>query len=207
MQGYYDAFIVCLSVLAAILAVYVALDLTGRVAASGGAVRSAWIVGGALVAGVGMWTMHFIGMLALHLPVPVTYTIRGVLLALAIAVASSILWLLVAATRAARSRGVLLAGCLLGVGMGAMHVVAIGAMRLAATPVFDRRMILLSMVIAVIASVGVVSFASRLRADEGSVGLRRRVLASLVIGVLIATMYYTAMAGMRFRPAPAAAAA
>jgi signal transduction histidine kinase len=206
MQGYYDSFIVCLSVLAAILAVYVALDLTGRVAASGGAIRSAWILGGALVTGVGMWTMHFIGMLALRVPMTVTYTVEGVLVALAIAVASSIVWLLVAATRAATSLAVLLAGGALGIGMGAMHVVAMSAMRLAASPVVDRRMIALSMVIALVASVAVVSFASRLRADEGSVGVRRRALASVVIGGLVATVHYTAMAGVRFRPAPPAAA-
>ena len=137
MPSHFDPFIVCLSVLASILAVYVALDLTGRVAASGGAVRSAWILAGALVTGAGMWTMHFTGMLALHLPVTVTYTVNGVLLALAIAVAASILSLLVAATRGAMSPSVVFAGCVLGIGMGAMHVVAMSAMRMAATPVFD----------------------------------------------------------------------
>ena len=206
MQGYFDPFIVCLSVLASILAVYVALDLTGRVAASGGAVRSAWVLAGALVTGVGMWTMHFTGMLALQLPVTVTYAVNGVLLALAIAVAASILSLLVAATRGAMSLSVVFAGCVLGIGMGAMHVVAMSAMRMAATPVFDTPVILLSMVIAIVAGVALVSLASRLRSDEGSVGRPRRLLASLVIGGLIAAMHYTAMAGTTFRPGPPAVA-
>src|SRR5262245_50208645 len=127
MLGYFDPTIVCLSVLASIVAVYVALDLTGRVAASGGTARSAWILAGALATGVGMWTMHFTGMLALRLPVTVSYTLQGVLLALAIAVAASIVSLLVAATRGSTSFPVLIAGCLLGIGMGAMHVVAMGA--------------------------------------------------------------------------------
>lgn len=168
MQSYFDPFIVCLSVLASVLAVYVALDLTGRVAASGGTVRSAWILAGALATGVGMWTMHFTGMLALRLPVAVRYTANGMLLALAIAVGASIVSLRVAGTRASVSLPVMLAGGLLGLGMGAMHVVAMGAMRMAAMPVFDNRMILLSMVIAIVASVGLVSFASRLRSDEGT---------------------------------------
>jgi signal transduction histidine kinase len=207
MQSYFDPFIVGLSVLASILAVYVALDLTGRVAASGGTVRSAWILAGALVTGIGMWTMHFTGMLALHLPVTVTYTVQGVLLSLAIAIAASIVSLLVAATRGSMSVSVLLAGCLLGIGMGAMHVVAMGAMRMAAMPVFDNAMILLSMVIAIVASIALVSFASRLRADEGYGGLRRRLVASVGIGILIAVMHYTAMAGTTFRPAAAPAPA
>ena len=207
MQSYFDPFIVCLSVLASVLAVYVALDLTGRVAASGGTVRSAWILAGALATGVGMWTMHFTGMLALRLPVTVRYTANGMLLALAIAVGASIVSLRVAGTRASVSLPVMLAGGLLGLGMGAMHVVAMGAMRMAAMPVFDNRMILLSMVIAIVASVGLVSFASRLRSDEGTGGWLHRLIASLVIGGLIAIMHYTAMAGTTFRPAPAPAVA
>jgi signal transduction histidine kinase len=206
MQGYFDPFIVCLSVLASILAVFVALDLTGRVAASGGTVRSAWIVAGALATGVGMWTMHFTGMLALHLPVAVNYTVRGMLLALAIAVAASIASLLVAATRGSMSLAVILCGCLLGIGMGGMHVVAMGAMRMAAMPVFDMRLIVLSMVIAIAASIALVSVASRLRSLEGSSGWRPRLAASLVIGGMIAVMHYTAMAGTTFEAAPMAAA-
>src|SRR5919112_3979895 len=132
MPGHFDPLIVCLSVVASVLAVYVALDLTGRVAASGGTVRSAWILAGALATGVGMWTMHFTGMLALRLPVVVTYTVGGVLLALGIAVAASVVSLLVAATRGSMSPSVLAAGTLLGLGMGAMHVVAMGAMRMPA---------------------------------------------------------------------------
>src|SRR6185312_14847890 len=103
MQGHFDPLIVSLSVLASILAVYVALDLTGRVAASDGTARSAWILAGAFVTGVGMWTMHFTGMLALHLPVVVRYALPGVFLALAIAVVASVESLRVAATRGSMS--------------------------------------------------------------------------------------------------------
>jgi signal transduction histidine kinase len=72
-------------------------------------------------------------------------------------------------------------------------------------PVFENRMILLSMIIAIGASIALVSFASRLRSDEGSRGWRRRIVASLVIGVLIAVMHYTAIAGTTFIPASAGA--
>jgi signal transduction histidine kinase len=205
MPSHFDPFIVCLSVLASILAVYVALDLTGRVAASGGAGRFGWILVGTLVTGAGMWTTHFTGMLAVRLPVTVTYSVKDVLLALAIAVAAPILMLLVAATRGSMSLSVLLAASVLGVGMGAMHIVSMRAMRMPAAPVFDRRMILLSTVIAIIASVALVSLASRLRSDEGAGGRLRRLGASIVLGVVIAAMHYTAMAGTAFRPAPAAA--
>jgi len=207
MHGYFAPFIVFLSVLASILAVYVALDLTGRVAASAGAARSAWLLAGAFVTGVGMWTMHFAGMLALHLPVPVSYTVRGALLAIVIAVAAPILSLFFAATRGSMSLSVLLAGCVLGIGMGGMHVVAMSAMRMAAMPVFNPWMMFLSMVIAIVASVALVSFASRLRSDERPGRWSRRVLASIVIGAFIAAMHYTAMGGTTFQAAPAPASA
>jgi signal transduction histidine kinase len=203
MQGHFDPTIVILSVLTAVLSVYVALDLTGRVAASGGAVRYAWVVAGALATGVGMWTMHFTGMLALRLPVPVSYEVPGVAISLVIAVAASVLSLSVAATRRAVSVAVFVAGVLLGIGMGAMHVVAMSAMRMAATPAFDARLIVLSMAIAIVAGVLLVSLASRLRSDETLRGWRRRMAAALLVGPMIAIMHYTAMAGTSFAPGPA----
>ena len=166
MQGNFDPVIVALSALAAALAVYVALDLTGRVAAADGTSRWAWVLAGALSTGAGMWTMHFTGMLALSLPVGVSYTMRGIAAALAIAVAASTMALLVSASGPAISITVLAAGTLLGLGMGAMHVVAVGAMRMAAKPVMDTGMIALSIVVAIIAGIALISMSSRLRADE-----------------------------------------
>jgi signal transduction histidine kinase len=203
MPGHFDPAIVTLSVFAAVLSVYVALDLTGRVAASIGAVRYAWVLAGALATGVGMWTMHFTGMLALRLPVPVSYAIDGVAISLVIAILASVLSLIVAATCKSVSMPVLLAGLVLGLGMGGMHVVAMSAMRMAAAPLFNWRMIALSMGIAFLAGVLLVSLALRLRSDETWRGWRRRIGAALVIGPLIAIMHYTAMAGTTFVRAPA----
>jgi len=110
MQGSFDPTIVVLSVMASILAVFVALDLTGRVAANDGTTRLAWMLAGALATGVGMWTMHFTGMLALRLPVTVAYVLRGVGLALLIAVVGSTISLLVAASYRWTSIPVIVAG-------------------------------------------------------------------------------------------------
>jgi signal transduction histidine kinase len=207
MQGHFDPATVVLSVLIALLSVYVALDLTGRVAASGGAVRYAWVLAGALATGVGIWTMHFTGMLALRLPVTMRYEVSGVAISLIIAIAASTVSLTVAATRRAVSVAVFVAGLLLGLGMGAMHVVAMSSMRMAATPTIDVRLIALSMAMAIFAGVLLVSFASRLRSDETLRGWRHRALAALVIGPMIAAMHYTAMAGTSFAPGPMPATA
>ena len=65
----YDYRLVALSILIAILAAHTALDLAGRTAAAKGKVRIAWLSGGAAAMGLGIWAMHYVGMLALNLPV------------------------------------------------------------------------------------------------------------------------------------------
>ncbi len=69
----YDHWLVALSVLLAILASYAALDLAGRLTSSRGRMRLLWLSGGASAMGLGIWSMHYVGMLALRLPIPVEY--------------------------------------------------------------------------------------------------------------------------------------
>jgi methyl-accepting chemotaxis protein PixJ len=82
----YDYRLVALSVVIAICASYVALDLTGRVTANRGCARLAWLLGGAFAMGSGIWSMHYTGMLALRLPIPVYYHVPTVMLSLLAAV-------------------------------------------------------------------------------------------------------------------------
>lgn len=89
MIGSYDYRLVALSVVIAMFASYAALDLAGRVTAARGWMRSAWLAGGAAAMGCGIWSMHYIGMLAFHLPIPVEYDWRIVLLSLLAAILAS----------------------------------------------------------------------------------------------------------------------
>src|SRR5215218_2615072 len=91
----YNPSLVVLSVLIATLASYTALTLAGRVTAARGRERLAWLAGGSLALGVGIWSMHFVGMLAFHLPVPIGYQLGRVLLSVLVAVAASALALVV----------------------------------------------------------------------------------------------------------------
>src|ERR1700737_3391980 len=86
MKGSYDYRLVALSVLIAVFASYAALELSARTTAARGRVRLAWLVGGAVAMGLGIWSMHYIGMLAFNLPVPVLYDWPTVLLSLLAAV-------------------------------------------------------------------------------------------------------------------------
>src|SRR6266851_8790852 len=86
MIGYYDYRLVALSVLIAVFASYAALDLAGRTTAAMGRVRLTWLAGGATAMGVGIWSMHYIGMLAFSLPVLVLYDLPTVVLSLLAAI-------------------------------------------------------------------------------------------------------------------------
>src|SRR5438552_17692920 len=90
MTGSYDYSEVARSVLIAIAASYAALDLAGRVTAARGWARSAWLTGGAIAMGIGIWAMHFKGMLAFRLPVQVSYYWPTVLLSLLVAILASV---------------------------------------------------------------------------------------------------------------------
>ena len=89
LKGFYDQRLVALSVVIAICASYAALDLAGRVTAARGRARLAWLVGGATAMGLGIWSMHYIGMLAFSLPVPVAYDWPTVLVSLLAAIFAS----------------------------------------------------------------------------------------------------------------------
>jgi NO-binding membrane sensor protein with MHYT domain len=74
MIGTYNRGLVALSVLIAVLSSYSALDLVGRIRAAHGVARHLWLIGGAATMGIGIWSMHYLGMLAFELPVPVNTT-------------------------------------------------------------------------------------------------------------------------------------
>ncbi|MEG1056273.1 MAG: MHYT domain-containing protein, partial [Janthinobacterium sp.] len=124
MIGTYNQGLVVVSLLVAILASYTALDMSARVANSQSR-RAAriWLVGGAVAMGLGIWSMHFIGMLAFKLPIPVGYDLFLTTCSLAASIAASMyaLWL-VSRQRLPVSR--LLAGAvLMGLGIAAMHYI------------------------------------------------------------------------------------
>src|SRR5204862_2092372 len=132
MHGSYDYRLVILSVLIAICAAYAALDLAGRTTAAKGRLRLAWLAGGAIAMGLGIWSMHYIGMLAFSLPIPVLYDVPTVLLSLFAAMAASGIALFVVSRK---SMGALRAGVgslFMGGAISAMHYVGMAAMRLRA---------------------------------------------------------------------------
>ncbi len=95
ISGQYDPALVALSVVIAIFASYTALKLADRTTASHGKARAVWMTFGAAVMGVGIWSMHYIGMLAFSLPIPVFYDLPTVAISLLAAVFASYIALFV----------------------------------------------------------------------------------------------------------------
>src|ERR1700756_4434757 len=128
----YNYALVALSVLIAMLASYAALDLAGRVTAAGGWTRAAWLRGGAGAMGTGIWSIHYIGMLAFILPIPVAYHWPTVLLSLVAAVLASGIALQVVSRQSMSLSRAVAGSVLMGAGIASMHYIGMAAMRLSA---------------------------------------------------------------------------
>jgi NO-binding membrane sensor protein with MHYT domain len=118
LVGSYDYRLVVLAVLIAILASYVALELAVRVTAARGRLRRAWLAGGAISMGLGIWSTHFVGMLAFRLSIPVRYDLPTVLLSLLAAIFASAVALYIVSGEKFGRRGPRFE---VGVGIPSMH--------------------------------------------------------------------------------------
>jgi len=204
MTGTYDIHLVALSVAIAILVSYTALDLAGRVTAAQGRLRGVWLAGGAVVMGIGIWSMHFIGMLSFHLSMPIAYDVPTVLVSLLVAIGASALALFVVSLPSMSRGPWLLAGTVMGAGIAAMHYSGMAALRLDVS--YEPLLFALSLLIAVGASLAALWLAFRLRRQRRA-RYALRLGSAVVMGAAIAGMHYTGMAAARFTmPAGAGAA-
>src|SRR3954470_8214839 len=121
MHGTHQSPLVSVSILIAICASYTALTLAGRVAIARGRARVAWLLGGSVAMGSGIWSMHFVAMLAFHLPVPIAYDVPFVALSFLAAVAASAFALFVASRATVGFARLVAAGVCLGLAVVTMH--------------------------------------------------------------------------------------
>ncbi|MDY0746184.1 response regulator [Paucibacter sp. R3-3] len=199
MPASYSAWLVLLSVAMAVVAAYATLGLAGRLTYSEGKAWKAWLAGGALAMGFGIWAMHFVGMLALHLPIELSYNAPWTALSMLPATAASALLLLMLRRIPRPNAGhVLLGSLVLGSGIGGMHYSGMLAIEVAPAISFDWRIVLVSVGVAVSLSVPGVWLAFRHAHNIGS-GLTRAG-GALVMGCAVAAMHYTGMAAAEFAP-------
>ncbi|WLH49511.1 putative bifunctional diguanylate cyclase/phosphodiesterase [Pseudomonas tolaasii] len=195
--GSYSPSLVVISLCVAILASYTALDLAGRIATAKGRAVYMWMTGGALAMGVGVWSMHFIGMLALRLPFALGFDLGITALSLLIAVLSCgfALWLVNQPRLPVWQLGV--GALIMGAGISSMHYTGMAAMRMTPGIDYDPTLFGASLLIAVVASGAALWIAFNLRRNTPYVRLARGG-AAVVMGIAIVGMHYTGMAAAQF---------
>jgi diguanylate cyclase (GGDEF)-like protein/PAS domain S-box-containing protein len=194
LVGSYDYRLVVLSVAIATLASYTALDLAGRVTVARGSARVGWLAGGASTMGLGIWSMHYIGMLAFRLSIPVWYDWQIVLLSLLAAIFASAAALHFATGEEMSQWRTALGSLVMGGGISAMHYVGMVAMRMRAMCHFNPSIVALSVILAV----GTSFVALRLVFLARTHSERWKFTNAIVMGAAIPIMHYTGMASASF---------
>ena len=192
----YNLPLVAASVLLAVLCGYVAFGVAMRMAASGGALRRGWLAAGALVLGWGIWAMHFVGMLAWRMNMPLGFAPLPTALSIVPAVFGAGVALNMAARGPLHGWRLWLAGASLGGGVGAMHYLGMTALEMAPPLIWNPAIVLLSLVYALLGATLTLWVSQRL------LGARRprahRVwLASVLLGCTVAGMHYLGMAAAK----------
>src|SRR4030081_1841126 len=190
--GSYNYGLVALSVLIAMFTSYAALDLAGRITAAGGWTRAAWLLGGAGAMGTGIWSMHYIGMLAFILPIPVAYHWPTVLLSLFVAILASVIALYVVSRQKMGASRAVAGSVLMGTGIASMHYIGMAAMRLPAICQFNSFLVLLSVVFAVLISLAALWITFYFRDEKAGIGWKK-LAGAVVMGAAIPVMHYTGM--------------
>ena len=197
LVGSYDYQLVALSVLVSMLAAWAALDLAGRVTAAQGSIRLAWLLGGSTASGIGTWSMHYTGMLAFSLPVPVQYDWPTVLLSLLPAIFASAVALYVIGRSKIELFRPFAAGISMGGGIAGLHYVAMEAMRLPAMCHYSPPLVILSVILAIASSLLALWLTFLFRHEPSDQRLRKA-LSVLAMGAANPLMHYTGMAATSF---------
>ena len=208
MQSTYNLGLVVVSLAVATLASYTALDLAGRISTMASArLRHLWLAGGAAAMGTGVWSMHFIGMLAFSLPIPLGYDFAITTYSLIIAMIVSYFALVQVARPTLSARRLVTGGLLMGVGIAGMHYTGMAAMQMQPGIHYRPGLFAASVAIAIAASMAALWIAHTLRDSRQHRVLIKRIGAACVMGVAITGMHYTGMAAADFLPGSVCGAA
>jgi diguanylate cyclase (GGDEF)-like protein len=190
--------VVLASVLIATFSSYVALDLAKRMRTTRRASVLTWWLTGSLTMGTGIWCMHFVGMLAMSLPIALGYTRSLTALSWVAAVAVSAIALFVASRPALAPRALALGASAMGGGICAMHYIGMAALDMAPGIVWNPLLVGVSALIAMVASAVALVIFFLLREIHGNRGLAYQMAAALLMGIAISGMHYTGMAAAEF---------
>lgn len=187
--------LVVLSVLIAFFGSFTALTHAQRMRENTGRTATIWMWAGGSTLGVAIWAMHFVGMLAFHLPIPIGFDTPLTAISLIPAVAAALLGFHVLRDVHVEPRRILFSGIVMGVGISTMHYLGMEALKMSPSISYEPLLFTLSVVIAIVASWGALLI--MYRQDWVKLPtLPRTILGATVMGMAISSMHYTAMLGM-----------
>src|SRR3989338_733464 len=195
----WNSSLVAVSVLVAMFGSFTALSHAQRMRETTGRTAWHWMVAGGVTLGMAIWSMHFIGMLAFHLPIPISYDIQLTLLSILPAIAAALLGFHLLRSAEMQFRRLAIGGLVMGVGIATMHYTGMAALRMQPAISYDPLIFALSVVIAIVAAIGalLIVYAGE---KTGLQPLVHHLLGAVIMGVAISGMHYTAMIGVAIAP-------
>jgi PAS domain S-box-containing protein len=190
---FHDPRLVILSLLIAFMASFTSLQLADRMLAYRGGFRLAWLAAASVALGGGVWSMHFIAMLALHMPVRVAYDTDLTIISLLLAIAAAAVSYRIVVEGPASPWRLGLGGTIAGIGVAVMHYTGMAAMTMSASTTYNPVLLVLSVVVAIAAATAALWLSFNLDKNW------HRLLAALVMAIAIAGMHYTGIAAAQMQ--------
>lgn len=207
ITGQYDWVLVGLSYMVAVLASYVALNLVGRLRAERRIqAKIYWLAGGAFTMGAGIWSMHFIGMLAFIMPMPMEYELSWTLASLLMAILASALALFILQKRDYSVIHLVIGGIIIGLAISTMHYMGMEGMKIHTHIRYIPWLFFLSIGIGILAAEAALYLALQSNQGSNNKQFYLKIISALIMGVAICGMHYTGMAAAVFTINPTHAA-
>jgi diguanylate cyclase (GGDEF)-like protein/PAS domain S-box-containing protein len=201
LHTHFKAAEVVASILIAAIASYSALTLAERIGARHGRDHHLWLLGGGLAMGLGIAAMHFVGMLAMQLPVEVTYESGRTIASVLLAIAASTVALALAGGTSIRAPRLVSGALVFGAAIAGMHYLGMSAIRGPLTMGYHRARVATSVLVAIGAAATALVLAFTLRSDGEVRHSVRRVASVMAMALAISGMHYTGMWAVHFAPA------
>ncbi|MCE0722438.1 MHYT domain-containing protein [Legionella resiliens] len=201
ITGYYDWKLVALSYVIAVLASYVALNLVGRLRATRtNHARIYLLLGGAFAMGAGIWSMHFVGMLAFIMPMSMEYDFSWTLASLIVAILASALALFILQKKDYSVLHFALGGLVVGLAISSMHYMGMEGMKSHVHIHYLPGLFFLSILIGIAAAETAIWLAIQSNYGSYKRQFNLKFISSLLMGLAICGMHYTGMAAAVFTP-------
>lgn len=197
MAGSYNYGLVALSIAIAMLGSYATIDLAGRVRATHGGARLSWRIGGAIAMAIGTWAMHYTGMLAFRLPIPISYDWPISAVSFVPSLLASAVALVVVIRPRMESRRAFVASIFIGGGVAGLHYTAMASMRMQGMHHYSPALVTVSVLLAMVFSL-LSLWLTFLFRDEPHGWKLRKVASVALMGTAIWLMHYTGMASVTF---------